>query len=145
MRKILGEHKWKKILAHPRKEDEYGYSQIFPCALSTADVRKSGRSRLRVNIHPHFILQDGEVTKSSMNGSRTGPRKRSECLADLWRGSIDASARFNVNPYPTPDFCEPPHEDITGLPLCRKLPKAFRPPPVVAPKPAGGGPTRFSP
>ncbi|KAF9029986.1 hypothetical protein BDZ89DRAFT_1159545 [Hymenopellis radicata] len=107
MRKILGEHKWKKILANPSKEEQSGYSQIFPCALSIADVRKSGW--------------------------------RSYEIKPEWFEGWAPEKEFKVNPYPTPDFCEPPREDITGLPLCRKLPKAFRPPPVVAPKPAVPG------
>lgn len=43
--KILGEHKWNEILVHPSEDEAKSFSQVFPCALTTAsNVKKDGQS-----------------------------------------------------------------------------------------------------
>lgn len=43
--KILGEHKWNEILVHPSEDEAKSFSQVFPCAHTTAlDVKKDGQS-----------------------------------------------------------------------------------------------------
>ncbi|KAJ8072787.1 hypothetical protein PM082_016346 [Marasmius tenuissimus] len=105
---LLGQHQWQEILVSPSAEQKERYSQIFHSTYS-----------------------------SNRNAQKDGWKRLH--VEDKWfKGWKRHSGKEFRIPYPATHWCATPPEDRTDKPMCRPLPTAVLPPPVVPAPPVVG-------
>ncbi|KAH8835867.1 hypothetical protein DL96DRAFT_1575887 [Flagelloscypha sp. PMI_526] len=96
--KLLGEHKWNKLLKNPTEEEARLTSKIYYCTYPHARAaQKEGWKRVFVQ-DSWFLLPNGQPFLPENN-------------------------RLVVSPYPASVWCEVPPEDRTNKPLCSPIPR----------------------
>ncbi|KAF9266576.1 hypothetical protein L218DRAFT_956356 [Marasmius fiardii PR-910] len=105
---LLGEHRWKEILTKPTHEQKERHSRIF------------------------------HSTYSSNRDAQKDGWKRLQVRDKWFKDYKFQSGNDFRHPYPQTHWCPLPPEDRTDKPMCRPLPTAAKPPPVVPAPPVVG-------